>query len=258
MRIGCCLARHLGAPLCLGNVEIARSVGFQFLECPVATLVPDEDEATFTTVLPFLGSLSLPVEVFNLFIPADLKIVGPDVDHGRVQRHAQTVLERARAAGAQVLVFGSGPARAIPPGFSRQTAISQIVSFLRAVPDMGIAVVIEPQWHAETNVINSVEEAVDLAQRVDRPAIQVMADLNHMVEEEEPLHHLLKYKDWVAHIHVADTDRLPPGLGTYAYAEFGGMLRQMGYGGRVSVECYWHDFPAEAGPTVQLLQAILT
>ena len=100
-------------------------------------------------------------------------------------------------------------------------------------------------------------EAVELAHQVGRPGSRVLADFYHMAEEEEPLEHLVKYKDWLAHIHVADTGHLAPGTGQYPYERFAGQLAQAGYEGMVSIECRWNDFAAEAGPAVQFLRRVL-
>ncbi len=96
-----------------------------------------------------------------------------------------------------------------------------------------------------------------MARQVGRPEIRVLADFYHMDEENEPLEHLVKYKDWLAHIHVADTVRLAPGTGQYPYEKFAGQLAQAGYEGLVSIECRWNNFAAEAGPAVQFLRQVL-
>jgi sugar phosphate isomerase/epimerase len=163
--------------------------------------------------------------------------------------------------GGQVIVFGSGGARTIPEDFSRDAAIKQIIDFLHLVADAadgtGVTIAIEPLNRKESNVINSVAEAVEIAGQVGRPSIRVLADFYHMDEENEPLSHLVQYEDWIAHIHVADTGRHAPGTGQYPYETFAGQLQQAGYAGMVSVECRWIDFSAEAGPAVKFLRRIL-
>ena len=77
-----------------------------------------------------------------------------------------------------------------------------------------------------------------------------------MVLESEPLDHLLTYKDHIRHIHVADTDRLAPGTGSYPYAEFAHLLHQINYNNRISVECRWTDFAAEATPALQYMRKV--
>lgn len=86
----------------------------------------------------------------------------------------------------------------MPDGFSREKGEEQIVQFLERVANysdaLGITIVIEPLNQKESNIINSVPEAVSIAKKVNRPSIQVLADFYHMDEENEPLEHLASEK----------------------------------------------------------------
>lgn len=253
MQIGCC------GPL--DRAPAALAAGFDYLECPLTSLLAEQDEAAFAPVLAAYQASPLPVHAFNIFLPRDLKVVGPEVDPERWQRYVEVALSRAQAIGARLIVFGSGAARQVPESFPRAEATAQLVEFLRGVAGVaaatGITIAIEPLNRKESNIINSVAEGVDLARQVDRPQIRVLADFYHMDEEAEPLDHIVKYKDWLAHIHVADTGRLAPGTGQYPYQTFAAQLAQAGYDGMVSVECRWNDFSAEAGPAVEFLRRVL-
>lgn len=239
----------------------AQAAGFDYLECPLTSLLGDEDEAAFAPVLAAYRASPLPVHAFNIFLPGDLKVVGPEVDQARLQSYLEVTLTRAQTIGARLIVFGSGAARRVPEQTPRDKAIAQLVQFLRNVAEVaaatGITIAIEPLNRKESNIINSVAEGVELAQRVDRPEIRVLADFYHMDEEVEPLEHIVTYKDWLAHIHVADTGRLAPGTGQYPYETFAAQLAQAGYEGMVSIECRWRDFAIEAGPAVQFLRRVL-
>ena len=253
MQLGCCTA--------IENAPIAQAAGFDFLECTVVSLFPDEDDDVFAPILEKYQAAPLPVRAFNVFLPRDLKVAGPQLDQARLQRYLERALERVQLIGAEIVVFGSGGSRSIPEGFSRAEAVQQISRFLQNVADVadqtGVTIAIEPLNQKETNIINTVAEAAELAQQIDRPAIQALADFYHMDEENEPLHHLTDYKTWLAHVHVADTDRRAPGTGQYPYPTFVEQLRRVGYEGFISVECRWEDFSAEAGPAVQFLRRML-
>lgn len=75
MKIGCCGAVETGAAV--------KSAGYDYLECAVTSLLGDQDDAAFAPILAAYQALPLPVPVFNMFLPGDLKIVGPSVDHAR-------------------------------------------------------------------------------------------------------------------------------------------------------------------------------
>ena len=252
MKFGCCAS--------IDNADAVHRAGFDYLEAGVTSLIPDEDDAAFAPVLAKFQASPIPVAAFNLFLPRDLVIVGPDIDQPRIERYVHRALARIQAVGATIAVIGSGRSRRVPDGFSRDEATAQIVRFLNVVADAAdsteVTIAIEPLNHNESNIINSVAEGVDFARRVNRPPIQVLADFYHMDEDDEPLTTITDNKDWLAHIHVADSGRLAPGTGTYPYATFVEQLRQAGYDGMVSVECRWGDFEAEAGPSVEFLRRV--
>ncbi|MCE7983486.1 MAG: sugar phosphate isomerase/epimerase [Caldilinea sp. CFX5] len=252
MRFGCCCS--------IEQAAVAQAAGFDYIETTVVSLLPEATEPFFAPLLETYQAAPMPVRACNVFLPGDLKIVGPAVDWVRVDAYVRTALRRVKLVGADLVVFGSGKARMAPADFARSTAEDQLVDFLQLVAEVATAhamtVVIEPLNRKESNILNSVDEAVALAQRVNRPAIRVLADFYHMDEEQEPLQHLLDYKDWLAHIHVADTGRRAPGMGSYPYPEFVSLLEQAGYDGMVSIECRWEDFAAEAGPACRFLHQV--
>ncbi|KSU80371.1 Sugar phosphate isomerase/epimerase [Fictibacillus enclensis] len=252
MKLGCCTI--------IENSAIAKKAGFDFLECTVVSLVPENDD-DFPGILERYQESGLPVEACNIFLPGSLKITGEHVNISSVESYVEKALLRVKQIGADTVVFGSGGARSLPEGFSRKKGEEQIIQFLDLVANysdpLGITVVIEPLNQKESNIINSVPEAVRIAKKVNRPSIQVLADFYHMDEENEPLGHLVSEKDYIRHIHVADTGRRAPGTGTYPYDRFVSCLSEAGYNGRISIECQWQDFEAEAGAARQFLSSVL-
>ncbi|WHY71865.1 sugar phosphate isomerase/epimerase family protein [Fictibacillus enclensis] len=252
MKLGCCTT--------IENAAIAKEAGFDFLECTVVSLVPENDD-DFPAILERYQDSGLRVEACNIFLPGSLKITGEHVNISAVERYVEKALLRVKQIGADTVVFGSGGARSLPDGFSREKGEEQIVQFLERVANysdaLGITIVIEPLNQKESNIINSVPEAVRIAKKVNRPSIQVLADFYHMDEENEPLEHLASEKDYIRHIHVADTGRRAPGTGTYPYGRFVSCLSEAGYNGRISIECQWQDFEAEAGAARQFLSSVL-
>lgn len=236
MRIGCC------APLV--DAELVRDAGFDYLELPVGTLMSATDEEAYRHVLHEIARIGLPVEACNVFIPATLKITGPDVQRAPLLAYAQTALARMGEIGARVCVFGSGGARAIPEGFDRAAALDQLQDFLAAVGEMGashgVRIVIEPLNRRESNVFNSVAESDRFTQDRALAEIGVLADLYHLSVEGETYAGMQAAGERLGHVHVADADRSPPGEGAGAdYAGFFRTLRGMGYAGTISIEARW-------------------
>lgn len=69
-----------------------------------------------------------------------------------------------------------------------------------------------------------------------------------MEMEEEPYSELEPIADLLAHVPVADSERLAPGTGCYNYPGFFGTLHYIGYHGRIAAENTWRDVPAEGAP----------
>lgn len=250
MKFGCC------APIAdAGKVAAA---GFDYLECTVVSLEPLSSEEEFAPILRTFQESPIPVEACNIFLPGSLQIVGDNVDMAEIERYVASALARVRRIGADTVVFGSGRSRSYPEGFDRSLAEKQIRMFLsltaRHAAEQGITIVIEPLNQLESNIINSLSEAVAFVKAVDQPSMQMLADFYHMEMDQEPLENITAAKDHLRHVHVADSGRLAPGTGSYPYAAFAEQLHSAGYDGRVSIECKWNDFTAEAPEAVEFLR----
>jgi sugar phosphate isomerase/epimerase len=180
-----------------------------------------------------------------LFFPADLKIVGPDVNQYRIERYVAKAAEALSRIGAKVAVLGSGRSRRIPEEIEKEKADQQFLWTLERIANeftgTGVVLAIEPLNRKETNLINSVAEGSRFAQMINQDEIRVLADLHHMELENEPFETLIEHKSWLTHIHVADTGRFSPGSGQYSYDEFAANLKQAGYNGTISAECTVRD-----------------
>ncbi|WP_163582115.1 TIM barrel protein [Gracilibacillus saliphilus] len=84
-----------------------------------------------------------------------------------------------------------------------------------SIEPLGITIVIEPLNKKESNIITSVPETVALVEKVNRPSIQVLADLYHMMEENESLENIKTARSYLQYVHVADSGRMVPETGTY-------------------------------------------
>ena len=250
MKFGCCTS--------LDNIGIVEKAGYDYVELPVNSVKPEAEEKQFLEVRKQVEQFELKPEVFNCFIPAHLKIVGPSTDSTRIYNYVRMALERMAILGAKIVVFGSGGARKIPEGFSREKALRQLEDFLEMTSGEAqrnsLLIAIEPLRKEETNVIHQVNEAYELSLKVNQKSVRVLADFYHMNEENEPLSNLIKVKDGLIHIHVADTGRKYPGSGGYDYSSFFKFLKKARYDARISCECKWNNFTQEAGKALSFLR----
>jgi sugar phosphate isomerase/epimerase len=239
MKLGWC------APL--QDAGLIKRAGFDYIELPLAA----QDFAAKI-------ASPLPVGAFNYFFPQDMRIVGPDVDDARLDDYLARAAALMAGVNARAAVMGSAWARNVPDGFERARAEAQIVRALDRCADRlqgsGVRLAIEPLHRKESNIINSVAEGVWFARQVNRPEIRVLADFFHMDEENEPLETLREHRDWIVHIHLADTGRRNPGTGSYDYDRFFGLLREIDYQGLMSAECKIVDPAADMPHSLAFLR----
>ncbi|MBA2941306.1 sugar phosphate isomerase/epimerase [Paenibacillus sp. CGMCC 1.16610] len=226
------------------QAEKLKDLGFDYIECALVSLNL-ENETEFAARLPLFMNSPLPVSAFNIFFPGDLKVVGPEVDEERLQRYIYKAAKALNQVGAKNVVLGSGRSRNIPDGWEQNRSEEQFTQLLSRIGEefagTGVTLVIEPLNKKETNLINSVSEAVRFAKQINHPSVRVLADFYHMDEEKESLQTLIDNQAWLQHIHLADTGRFSPGTGQYPYEQFVAALKASGYEGMISAECTIRD-----------------
>jgi sugar phosphate isomerase/epimerase len=115
----------------------------------------------------------------------------------------------------------------------------------------GTLVLLEPLNRYEDHMLNRVEQAVELCEAVGRPSVKVMGDLFHMNIEEDDLGEAIRQSDGhLAHIHLADSNRLQPGAGHTDFAGAFAALRGIGFDGYMAMECGIRGDSREVFPEV--------
>ena len=242
-----------------GLMDMLQEAGADYVEFGVASVMSSERE--FEDLRAALEPLPLKVEAFNSFIPGKYRITGPEVQLPEVLDYCRTALTRCKALGGAVVVLGSAGARKVPEGFEYATAEAQFIEFGRELGpiarDIGIDVAIEPLNRREDNFILSVEQGGRLVDAIGQPNIQLLADLYHMIEEDEPVSHVGRTGNRLRHTHVADIGRVAPGYATEGEADFLGFfqnLRRIGYDARCSFEGRFEDITTQSRPLLDLLK----
>jgi sugar phosphate isomerase/epimerase len=104
--------------------------------------------------------------------------------------------------------------------------------------EQGTLVVLEPLNRYEDHMLNRVEQAVELCQTAGHPSIKVMGDLFHMNIEEDDLGDTIRRAEGhLAHVHLADSNRLQPGAGHTDFAGAFDALHGIGFDGYMAMEC---------------------
>jgi D-psicose/D-tagatose/L-ribulose 3-epimerase len=243
----------------LKDIDAARTAGFEYLELGTSEIaaLPDAD---FESALARIRQLGLPVPVTNLFLPATLKVTGPEVDREAQIRYVQKAFARLSRLGTGIVVFGSGGARRVPDGFPRDEAFRQLVDFgRRAAVEArahAITIAVEPLRRQETNIINSAAEGLELVDAIDHPNFQLMIDFYHLASEREDPAIVLRAREHLRHLHMANPQGrvFPLTWDEYDYAPFFANLRTIGYDKRISIEASAKEFAVDAPRAISLMR----
>jgi D-psicose/D-tagatose/L-ribulose 3-epimerase len=246
----------------LKDIDAVKSAGFDYMEVRTSEVAALSDE-DYEQLAAKLRRLALPVPAAYWFLPPEIKVTGPNIDKARQMAYLHTALDRVSRLGVRVIVFGSSGARQVPEGFSQQEAFAQLVDFgKRAGPEArsrNITVAIEPQRREESNIINTTGEALTWVQAVNHPNVQLMIDYYHFAVEKEDPASVLKVRDHLRHLHMANPNNrvMPLNPNEYNYAPFFAALRQIRYDGLIGLEASSNDLQRDGPKSVALLQRAL-
>ncbi len=243
-------AENTASPLfgaCRGPEQQAllKEIGYDFWEGSVGSvLMPGDPDDAFEKKAAKWLPLVLPGRSCAGFFPASIPLVGPQVDWEAIERHARSTFRRARRLGIDHIVLGSGAARKIPDGFDPARARAQFIEACRrmapAAAEFGVTVVLEPLNRAETNFFHRVDEGAELVDAVAHPNIQLLADIYHMMREDEGPESIRTAGARLRHCHIAEkANRAPPGTGGEDFRPYFRALKEIGYQGGISIEARW-------------------
>jgi sugar phosphate isomerase/epimerase len=239
--------------------EAAQAAGFDYVETN-ASRVAALSDADFEKLAAQVAQMRIPVAASMSFIPGSIKLTGPEIDPAKQVAYVTATLGRLKRLGVEIVVFGSGGARRVPDGFSKDDAFAQLVDFCRRIAPVarenGITIVVEPLRKQETNIINTAREGLALVRAVDRPEIKLLVDYYHLAEEGEDPAIIAEAGPLLAHTHIANPKGrvFPLNADESPYAGFFANLCTIGYQGRLSVEASTKDFAAEAPQAIALLR----
>jgi len=253
----------LGISTSITNNGILALAGYSFVEENVrGFLVPSEPDSVFEEKLALLKASKLPVEACNSFLPGNLKCVGPAPAHEEILKYAEIAFRRAQMAGVKTIVFGSGGARRVPENFSREEAKNQFISLCKQLAPYAkkydVVISLEPLNTRECNLINSVAEGGEIVEAVNHKSIRLLADVYHMLMENESPSNITKYGHLLYHTHIAEkTGRTSPGVNNDDFRPYFKALKDVKYDGRMAIECSWKNMEVQASDAIKVMRSQL-
>jgi len=103
--------------------------------------------------------------------------------------------------------------------------------------EYNVRLTLEPVNRYESNFINTLNEGIEFIKRVGASNLGLLADTFHMnIEEISIYDSIIQAKDYITHVHFADSNRWAPGCGHIDFKKVIEILKKINYQGYVSAE----------------------
>ena len=222
-----------------------REWGFDIIELPVEN--PGDWDPDRTADL--LAGLGLGATVCAVMPPGrDLLVEDPAVV-ASTQAYLRFCIDAAATVGSPVVggpVYSAVGRTWLLTPEERQATIGRLVEALRPVADyaagQGVRLALEPLNRFETSFVNTVEQALEIVERVDSPGCGILLDTFHMnIEEKNPAAAVRVAGRHLAHFHACGTDRGTPGGDHLDWGPIARALAEIDYRGPVCIESFTQE-----------------
>ncbi len=222
-------------------IRMIKEAGFDFVEMR-AMLVASLSDEEFLKLCKTLEEIDLGCLCSCALFPKTIRTTGKDVNKEEIKAYIEKTFYRLNKLGAKKVVFGSAPSRQLDEETTEEEGyrqISEICSeiIVPAAEKYDITVVIEPLRASACNFINTLSDAMQVANRVKHERIGILGDTIHMMLNEDNPEDVIRYKDYLKHVHIAEKERMLPEDSYSEYAETVIQnLVKSGYEGTISFE----------------------
>ncbi len=186
------------------------------------------------------------------------QITHPDVTvRANTSKYLCELVDFCADLGGRFMILGSPKQRNLADGVKLEDALEWTCGVLK-MPLMralirDVTICFEPLAPAETNFINTAEQAIALARSTQMQQCKVILDVKAMCSESKPIPQIIR-ESWphFAYFHANDRNLKGPGFGDVDFTPIAAALKEVGYKGFVSVEVFNFD----EGPEVIATRSI--
>jgi len=224
------------------------AMGYDAVEIPVE----GEDQFDVDRVRDLIEAHGLAVYVCAVIGPGRDLLLPDEYENGMA--YLRMCIDVARRLGAPTvagpLYSAVGRCWQATPA-ERANDVERLAGRLRVLGDYaaerGVALGLEPLNRFETSFLNTVQQALELVNRIDHPAVGLSLDLFHMgIEEKSPADALRTAGHYLKNVQVAENDRGTPGTGHLPWTDVARALEDIGYTGPVIIETFSNTVEAIA------------
>ncbi len=144
--------------------------------------------------------------------------------------------------GGGIMVFGSPQQRGSQGNTAaeaRRNFAQGLASVAAHAADRKATILIESLPRKDTDVVNTLAEAVRMVKEVGHPAIQTMFDFHNTLDETEPMEVIVR-RDFrfIRHVHINEMDGRYPGAGDLNFLPVLKVLAELKYNNWISAEVF--------------------
>jgi D-psicose/D-tagatose/L-ribulose 3-epimerase len=181
--------------------------------------------------------------------PEGLSINHPDeIIRIRTQEYMEALIHFCADIGGKVLVHGSPHQRSVKEGWDFNTAWvharETFEACLKTARKRQVTYCVEPLSKGETNFLNTIAEAVRMAEEINHPNFKLVFDCRSASVQESSLTDALLHalgSGYLKHVHINDTNGRGPGFGSPRMEPLLRILAEHGFKGALSVEVFRFD-----------------
>lgn len=177
--------------------------------------------------------------------PEDLHFTTPDDEvRARTIDYMHALIDFCGDLGGPYMIFGSPGQRSTVEGQTVAEAKENFAAGLAEVgghaQDRDVMILVEPLTSDQTDVVNTLAEAMEVVEQADHPAISTMFDFHNTVDETEPLDALIeKYIEHIHHVQIQEMDGTHLGQDAARdYVSAFQAFKDLGYDGWISLEVF--------------------
>jgi sugar phosphate isomerase/epimerase len=221
--------------------------GVELMPVDVSLLNPDTIYATFARQR--LEICAVGTALFAIL--GGMTLLDPDAEKAaRAKDRLFRAVEFASAVGAPLLTIGGFRGRFSALGAEGR---GRFIEILRRAGDIAslnkVRIVLEPINHFQSDGIASAAEGLKFLADLDHSSVGLLIDTCHMTTEEsswtEPFRQVMAAgKLW--HVHLAESNRLPPGNGLVDFPSILNVLKELGYDRHLTLEVFAKPDPDTA------------
>ena len=216
--------------------------GFDWIEVPIEGL----DDLDFAEAAATIAGAGLKVSACAAMGP-DRDLIHPEAgirENG--MNYLRACIDACKTLGATNLV---GPLYSAVGRTWQQTPddrakdldvlVENLCVLATYAGDRGVVLCVEPLNRFETSFINLATQVVEVVDRVNHPACQIMLDTFHMNIEEKSLGDAIRTAGpRLKQVHTCENDRGTPGSGNVTWGEVAKALKDINYDGPVVIESF--------------------